>query len=70
MSATAPPTPLQVEFLDAGDQAFTLSLGERIDRTLVAQVAALDARIAALAAQGALPGLVETVPTFRSLTLI
>ncbi|HEY5789576.1 MAG TPA: 5-oxoprolinase subunit PxpB [Gammaproteobacteria bacterium] len=47
-----------------------MSLGERIDRTLVAQVAALDARIAALAAQGALPGLVETVPTFRSLTLI
>lgn len=56
--------------LDAGDRAFTLSLGERIDRELVAEVAMLDERVAELAAQGKLAGLIETVPTFRSLTVV
>ncbi|QID19600.1 5-oxoprolinase subunit PxpB [Nitrogeniibacter mangrovi] len=59
-----------MRILDLGDTAFTIEFGDTIDPALQAQVAALDAALAAAQAAGRLPGLIETVPTFRSLTLI
>ena len=56
--------------LDAGDGAFTIEFGDRIDPALSARVASLDRAVRAAIAQGALPGVVETMPTFRSLTVL
>ncbi len=55
--------------LDAGDAAFTVEFGDAIDVRLLASVNALDAAVAIEASAGRLPGLVETMPTFRSLTV-
>jgi KipI family sensor histidine kinase inhibitor len=55
--------------LDAGDAAFTIEFGDAIDPALVAAVNALDDAIARAQAAGRLPGLIETMPTFRSLTV-
>jgi KipI family sensor histidine kinase inhibitor len=55
--------------LDAGDAAFTIEFGDAVDPALLARVQALDAAIAQAHAAGALPGLIETMPTFRSLTV-
>lgn len=55
--------------LDAGDAAFTVEFGDAINPALRAAVNALDATIAQAQAAGALPGLIETMPTFRSLTV-
>jgi KipI family sensor histidine kinase inhibitor len=60
---------LSIRVLDAGDAAFTVEFGNAIDPGLLAAVNALDAAIARLREEGGLPGLVETMPTFRSLTL-
>lgn len=54
----------------AGDTCLVLEFGQRIDKQLVNQVVALNTRIAAAQALEQLPGLLETVPTFRSLALI
>ena len=54
------PEPL---FLDAGDAALVIEFGSGIDADINARVLALDAAI--LAAK--IPGIVETVPTYRSL---
>ena len=51
--------------LPCGDTAFTIEFGTRIDAGASARVLALDA---ALAERG-WPGLLETVPTYRSLTV-
>lgn len=51
--------------LPCGDTAFTIEFGTRIDARASAQVLALDT---ALAARD-WPGLLETVPTYRSLTV-
>lgn len=48
-----------------GDSAFTIEFGERIDSGLNARVLALDDAVRATA----LAGIVETVPTYRSLTI-
>ncbi|MEO1471352.1 MAG: 5-oxoprolinase subunit PxpB [Pseudomonadota bacterium] len=60
-------------FLPFGDAALVVEFGDRVDRTLSARVLALDAAVAAARASGgpggALAGVVETVPTFRSLAL-
>jgi 5-oxoprolinase (ATP-hydrolysing) subunit B len=48
--------------LPCGDAALVVQFGEEIDPALNARVLALDARVA----QG-LPGVIETVPTYRSL---
>lgn len=56
--------------LDAGDGAFTIEFGDRIDPALSARVASLDRAVRAAITQGALPGVVETMPTFRSLTVL
>ncbi|MQM29440.1 MAG: allophanate hydrolase [Candidatus Accumulibacter phosphatis] len=55
---------------DAGDQAFTLVLGDRIAPEVVDTVTALDRQITAWHQAGGLSGLIETVPTFCSLTVI
>src|SRR5437773_12112353 len=51
--------------LPAADTALVVEFGERIDRQLSARVLALARRLDALA----LDGVVETVPTFRSLMI-
>ena len=60
MTESAPITPA---FRPAGDSALVVEFGDRIDRELSRLVLALDARVKA----AALPGVIETVPTFRSL---
>lgn len=56
--------------LDCGDGAFTVEFGNAIDPALQERVRVLDAAVAQARTRGALPGLIETVPTFRSLTLL
>ena len=56
---------MKVRFLSAGDRALVVEFGDRIDRRLSAEVLRLDAVIRA----ERLNGVVETVPTFRSLTV-
>jgi KipI family sensor histidine kinase inhibitor len=56
---------MQVRFLSAGDCALVVEFGDRVDPELSDKVLRLDARVR----QARLPGVVETVPTFRSLTL-
>ena len=53
-------------FLDLGDRAITVEFGDAIDPARLSRVAALDHACA----RAALPGVIETVPTFRSLTVI
>jgi KipI family sensor histidine kinase inhibitor len=48
---------------DAGDSALSVEFGDRIDPALSDRVLALDAALAA----DPLPGIVETVPTYRAL---
>ncbi len=54
---------MQVRFLSVGDRAFAVEFGDRIDRALSSAVLRLDAVIRAERPTG----VVETVPTFRSL---
>ncbi|MGQ7844918.1 5-oxoprolinase subunit PxpB [Granulosicoccus sp. 3-233] len=56
--------------LSAGDRTLVLEFGQSIDREIVDQVVALDARIHAAMSGGKLHGIVETIPTFRSLALV
>ncbi len=58
---SASPTP--VRFLDAGDSAVVVEFGIGIDPVLNDRVLALDASLRATPP----PGLVETIPTYRSL---
>ncbi|HXF88785.1 MAG TPA: 5-oxoprolinase subunit PxpB [Xanthobacteraceae bacterium] len=53
--------------LHAGDTALVVEFGQGIDRRLNAKVLALARRIEQNVAAGRLVGIVETVPTFRSL---
>jgi KipI family sensor histidine kinase inhibitor len=55
--------------LDAGDAAVTVEFGLSIARDTVARVVAYDAAIRAAIGRHELPGVVETMPTFRSLTV-
>jgi KipI family sensor histidine kinase inhibitor len=54
---------MTVRFLSAGDRALVVEFGDRVDRTVSAEVLRLDAVIGS----AAIDGVVETVPTFRSL---
>ena len=56
---------LQPRFLPCGDAAVTIEFGTDIDPATSARVLALDAALNA----EAVPGLIETVPTYRSLML-
>jgi KipI family sensor histidine kinase inhibitor len=55
----------EYRLLPAGDTALTIEFGDRIDRTLNDRVLALAARLDA----AGIDGVIETVPTFRSLTV-
>jgi KipI family sensor histidine kinase inhibitor len=57
-----PPVP-QPRFLRSGDTALVVEFGDRIDRDISARVLSL----AGLIEAAAIPGVVEVVPTFRSL---
>lgn len=61
---------MQARLLDAGDTAVTIEFGEGVDPALLARVDAFDHAVQGAIAAGRLFGIVETVPTFRSLTLI
>jgi KipI family sensor histidine kinase inhibitor len=52
-----------IRFLPAGDAALVVELGETVDESINRRVLALDRRLAALA----LDGVIECVPTYRSL---
>ena len=54
---------MSVRFLPAGDTALIVEFGDSIDRAVSARVL----RLSALVRAATLPGVVETVPTFRSL---
>ncbi len=54
---------MKVRFLAAGDRALVVEFGDRINRALSAEVLRLNASLRA----SGLAGVVETVPTFRSL---
>ena len=54
---------MNVRFLSAGDRALVVEFGDRIDRALNAEVLRLDTSLRS----SGLVGVVETVPTFRSL---
>jgi KipI family sensor histidine kinase inhibitor len=60
-----PPDKFAARLLPCGDTALTVELGDRVDRRVSALVLALAERVAA----AALAGVVEAVPTFRSLTI-
>lgn len=59
-----------VRLLNLGDTAVTVEFGDRVDPLLMPRVSGLDAALQALLQAGEAPGLIETVPTFRSLTVI
>jgi inhibitor of KinA len=56
---------LNARFLPAGDTAVIVEFGDRIDRVVSERVLRLSAQVRA----AKLPGVVETVPTFRSLAI-
>jgi inhibitor of KinA len=56
---------MKVRFLSAGDRALVVEFGDRVDRGLSERVLILDAIIRS----NPPVGIVETVPTFRSLTV-
>jgi KipI family sensor histidine kinase inhibitor len=60
---SVPGKPVTVRFLSAGDRALVVEFGDRVDRALSDDVLRLDASLRS----SELPGVVETVPTFRSL---
>ena len=61
---------MHARLLDLADSAVTVEFGDGIDPALLAQVEAFDHAVIAAVADGRLPGVVETVPTFRSLTIL
>src|ERR1700758_300610 len=56
---------VEYRILTAGDAAIVVEFGDSIDRALNAIVLALARRLD----ESAIPGLNETIPTFRSLTI-
>ncbi|TVT51008.1 MAG: 5-oxoprolinase subunit PxpB [Denitromonas halophila] len=61
---------MSMRILDFGDAALTVEFGDAIDPALQARVNALDVAIERARAAGQLGGVIETVPTFRSLTVV
>src|SRR5690606_16123447 len=54
---------MEVRFLRSGDTGLVVQFGNAVDRAVNDRVLRLDASLRA----AALPGVIETVPTFRSL---
>jgi KipI family sensor histidine kinase inhibitor len=61
---------MTVQFLSCGDTAFTVQFGDAIDPAINGRVMGLHAAIKAEQVAGRLGGVVETVPTIRSLMVI
>lgn len=61
---------MEASLLDAGDGAVTVEFGDRIAAELVARVGAFEKAVDAARERGELPGVIETMPTFRSLTVL
>jgi KipI family sensor histidine kinase inhibitor len=62
-----------VDIKPSGDRAIIVEFGSTIDPALVARVRSLDEQIASrlrIAPDGAFAGVLETVPTFRSLAIV
>lgn len=57
-------------FLALADRALVVELGDAISPPLLAQVSDLDAAVRAEVAAGRLEGVVETVPSYRSLAVL
>jgi KipI family sensor histidine kinase inhibitor len=55
--------------LPAGDTALIVEFGEGVDRRLSRRVLSLARRLNEAKSQGKIDGMIETVPTFRSLTV-
>jgi inhibitor of KinA len=58
---------MTARFLPAGDAALVVEFGDRIDRAVSDRVLRLAARVRAAQAAGVVAGVVEMVPTYRSL---
>ena len=58
---------MSVRYLSCGDTAFTVEFGNEISPAINGQVMALHAAIGQAKSAGGLSGVVETVPTMRSL---
>jgi allophanate hydrolase subunit 1 len=56
-----------VRFLAVGDTAFSVEFGREIDPEINARVRGLNAGVRELRDRGGLPGLIETIPSFRAL---
>jgi len=61
---------MQVRFLVQGDTGLVLEFGDTIDRKTAARVTRADRRLQDEIGAGRLQGVVEIVPTYRSLTVI
>lgn len=61
---------MQVRFLVQGDTGLVLEFGDTIDRETAARVTRADRRLQDEIGAGRLQGVVEIVPTYRSLTVI
>jgi KipI family sensor histidine kinase inhibitor len=57
---------MDVRFLSCGDTGLVVEFGDRVDRALSDRVLALSARVR----RSETPGVIETVPTYRSLLVI
>ena len=58
-----------MRLLPCGDGAVTIELGDVIDQQVLARVEALSAALREAASSGRLPGILDVVQTFRSVTL-
>lgn len=63
-------TPLPARYLSAGDSALIVEFGNAIDRSLVDAVDTFRTHVAKLQESQQLMGVLETIPTFRSLAII
>ncbi len=63
MNRSDPPSAVWPRFLPSGDAALTVELGDEVDRQISTRVVRLHRHLRA----HPLPGVVETLPTFRSL---
>ena len=62
--------PVNARILAAGDAALVVEFGDTIAPELVARVAAFERAVDAARRRGELAGVIETVPTFRSLAVL
>ncbi|MCB1955740.1 MAG: 5-oxoprolinase subunit PxpB [Rhodocyclaceae bacterium] len=61
---------MSIRLLDCGEGAVTIEFGDRIDEALAAQAAGLATALRHAVQQRRLEGVIEVVPTFRSVTVI